>query len=124
MPTFRRTAVTAALVGLLLPWTGVSAGASPRNGATQTAASRVGPADLSRLTALLAKATERAQALLDALDNAAAADDGLRVAYERAEQARAQAQGALDGRAREVYMASTGMGVDGWLDRFTAPDLA
>lgn len=114
MRTFRRTAVTTALVGLLLPW------APP----SRAEPGPVGAKDLPHLTAELQVVTARAQALLDGLDRAVAADVGLRVAYDRAQQARADAQLALDVRAREVYMEAPALPVASWLDPFTAPDLA
>lgn len=78
--------------------------------------------DVGRLTAELARVTARAQALSDRLSQAAARDGGLRVAYGRVEQAQAEAQFALDARARQVYMASASRGT-GWVASVAAPDL-
>ena len=64
-------------------------------------------ADLPRLTAELMVVTAHAQDLSSGLDQAAARDGGLRVAYARLLQAREQAQSSLDNRARQVYIAST-----------------
>jgi rare lipoprotein A (peptidoglycan hydrolase) len=86
-------------------------------------AAAVSSKDLPRLTAELARVTARVQRLQDALDRAAARDGGLKVAYDRAQQAKAEAQGVLDARAREVYMAGVGVPVDGWVTRLAAPDL-
>jgi len=108
-----RTAVTAALLGVLLPWSGTGQ-AQPRP---------VTSRDLPRLTAELARVTARAQQLSDALDRAAAQDGGLRVAYDRTVQARAEAQQALDARARQVYMATTPVPFGTWMSRVAAPDL-
>ena len=113
MRALRRTAVTAALVGALLPWAAPGS-AQPRP---------VTAADLPRLTAELAKVTAQAQRLSDALDRAAAQDGGLRVAYDRAEQSREEAQDVLDARARAVYMAGAALPGSGWVSRMAAPDL-
>ncbi|MDP9183079.1 MAG: septal ring lytic transglycosylase RlpA family protein [Actinomycetota bacterium] len=116
MPNMRvlpRTAVTAALLGLLLPWSGVGQ-AQPRP---------VTSRDLPRLTAELARVTAHAAALSEALDRAAAQDGGLRVAYERAQQSSVEAQRTLDARAREVYMATGTVPLGSWVSRMAAPDL-
>jgi rare lipoprotein A (peptidoglycan hydrolase) len=113
MRALPRTAVTAALLGLLLPWSAVGR-AQPRP---------VTSRDLPHLTAELAAVTAHAARLSDTLDRAAAQDGGLRVAYGRAEQARVEAQQVLDTRAREVYMASASVPLGSWLSRMAAPDL-
>lgn len=113
MRALRRTAVTAALVGALLPWAGPGA-AEPR---------AVTSADLPRLTAELSRVTSRAQQLSQDLERAAARDGGLRVEYDRAVQARRVAQAALDGRARQVYMAGATVPLGTWLTRVAEPDL-
>ena len=79
--------------------------------------------DLPRLTAELAVVTAHAQRLTQLLDEAAARDGGLRVAYARLDDARYAAQWALDSRAREVYMASAPSPVGNWQADFAAPDL-
>jgi rare lipoprotein A (peptidoglycan hydrolase) len=108
-----RTAVTAALVTVLLPWAGVGR-AQPRP---------VTSKDLPRLTTELAHVTARAEQLAAALDRAVAQDGGLRVAYDRAVQARAEAQQVLGVRARQVYMASGSVPLGSWMSRLAAPDL-
>lgn len=80
-------------------------------------------ADLPRLTAELATVTAHARLLTDALDQAAARDGGLRVAYGRLEQTRVDAQQALDTRARQVYIAGTPSPVGNWQSSLAAPDL-
>jgi rare lipoprotein A len=80
-------------------------------------------ADLPRLTAELAVVTAHAQQLTDELDRAAARDGGLRVAYGRVAQARAEAQQALDTRARQVYIAGTPSPVGNWQSGLAAPEL-
>ncbi|MCW2598193.1 MAG: septal ring lytic transglycosylase RlpA family lipoprotein [Frankiales bacterium] len=80
-------------------------------------------ADLPRLQAELARVTAHAQQLSAALDRAAARDGGLRVAYGRLEQARADAQLALDTRARQVYIAGTPSPIGDWQSGLAAPDL-
>lgn len=90
----RRTAVTAALLGLafsVLP----TASADER---------RPTSADLPRLTQELAAVTAEARDLSARLDEAAQRDGGLRVAYAQLDDVRYTAQQALDSRAREVYM--------------------
>ncbi len=101
MPSFRRTAIAAALAALCLPW--APAGAAPLTGPS---ASPLSSRDLPRLTRALAAATARADALSSALDRAAQEDGGLRVAYARLEDTRREAQQALDIRARQVFMAA------------------
>lgn len=111
----RRTAVTAALLAVVLPvlpWSATAAPAPPRP---------LTSADLPRLTAELAAVTARAQQLTAQLDEAAARDGGLRVAYARLEDARYDAQVALDARAREVYMASAPVPVGNWQADVAAP---
>jgi rare lipoprotein A len=85
--------MTAALV--------VAAFGLPGNGA---AADPVTARDLPRLQAELARVTEQAQVMADALEQAAARDGGLRVAMERLAEERDAAQARLDARARLVYM--------------------
>jgi rare lipoprotein A len=118
MRALRRTAVTAALLALLAA---VPAGvlAQPRPAAAPTVTSK----DLPRLTAELARVTARAQRLQEALDRAAARDIGLKVAFDRAQQAKSDAQGVLDARVRQVYMAGGGAPLSGWVTRLAAPDL-
>ncbi len=113
MRALPRTAVTAALVGLLLPWS-AAGHAQPRT---------VTSKDLPHLTAELALVTAHAEQLSAELDRAAAQDGGLRVAYGRAEQARVEAQHVLDVRAREVYIASSSMPLGSWVSRMADPDL-
>jgi rare lipoprotein A (peptidoglycan hydrolase) len=79
-------------------------------------------ADVPRLTAELTAVAERAQVLADRLSEAAQRDGGLRVAYGRVEQAKAEAQEALDVRARQVYMATIAPHST-WLTSVAAPDL-
>ncbi len=79
--------------------------------------------DLPRLTAELAAVTAQAQQLVDALDQASALDGGLRVAYDDAQEARAEAQQALGVRARQVYMAADTASVSSWEADVAAPDL-
>jgi rare lipoprotein A (peptidoglycan hydrolase) len=79
--------------------------------------------DLAQLTAQLARATARAEALSAQLDQAAARDGGLRVAYARLDDVRYEAQVALDTRAREVYMASAPVPVTNVTVDFAAPTL-
>ena len=76
-----RAAVTAALVTSVLPVGGVGR-AQPRP---------VTSADLPRLTHELSQVTARVEELAARLDEATARDGGLRVAYDRAVQARAEA---------------------------------
>ena len=79
--------------------------------------------DLPRLTAELAAVTAHARLLTDQLNQAAARDGGLRVAYARLDDARYAAQSALDARARQVYMASTPSPVGNWQADFASPEL-
>jgi rare lipoprotein A len=109
MGLLRRTAVAAALLAAALPV--LPAGAEP-----------VSKDDVPRLTAELERVTARALALSDRLSEAAAHDGGLRVAYGRVEQARTEAQFALDARARQVYMAAAARGT-GWVASVASPDL-
>ena len=91
-----------------------------------TAAAKPRPltsADLPRLTQELAAVTAHAQQLTEELDQAAARDGGLRVAYGRMEQARVEAQAALDSRARQVYIASAPAPFGDWQGSFAAPEL-
>lgn len=94
-------------------------------GATAAPASLRPPTakDLPRLTAELAVVTAHAQQLGAQLDEAAARDGGLRVAYSRLEDARYAAQAALDTRARQVYMASAPSPIGNWQADLAAPDL-
>ena len=111
----RGTTIVAALVAVALSVLPVaSAHAKPRP---------LTAADLPRLTAELAAVTAHAQQLTDALNQAAARDGGLRVAYGRLEQARNVAQAALNSRARQVYMASTPRPIGDWQASFAAPEL-
>ncbi len=113
MGGFRRTAVTAALVGMLLPWSATgSAEPAP-----------VTSLDLPRLTAELAQVTARAGRLAEQLDQAAALDAGLRVEYDRTQQQRREAQLALDSRARQVYIAGATVPFGGLLDRVASADM-
>ncbi|MGB8649672.1 MAG: septal ring lytic transglycosylase RlpA family protein [Mycobacteriales bacterium] len=105
--------MAAALVAASVPWAAHAQPSAPRP---------VTSRDLPRLTAELAAATAHAQQLSDALDQAAARDGGLRVAYGRLEQARADAQVALDTRARQVYMAAAAPGPS-WAVELASPDL-
>lgn len=84
----RRTALTAALVAALL--------AVP---------SPAGAASLEDLQAALASATARTTSLSLSLEQAAAADGGLRVALERLATQHDQAQGRLDARVRQVWIS-------------------
>ena len=119
MALIRRTAIAAALVVAALPLlpTGPAAakpGAKPKP---------ITSADLPRLTEELQKVTAHAQKLTDALDQAAARDGGLRVAYGRLEQATAAAKDALDARAREVYIESAPTPLEDWQTSWASPDL-
>ena len=113
MRVLLRAAVTAALVTAFLPSASVGR-AAPRP---------VTSADLPRLTHELAQVTAHLEQLSAALDQATARDGGLRVAYDRAVQARVDAQVALGARARQVYMASASVPVSSWFDRVADPDL-
>ncbi|MGZ6827532.1 MAG: hypothetical protein ACXVGH_12130, partial [Mycobacteriales bacterium] len=115
MHLIRRTALAAALVG-------VAVSVLP-SGSAQAKPRPLTAADLPRLTAELAAVTAHAQALSDQLDQAAARDGGLRVAYGRMEQARAVAQAALDTRARQVYIAGTPGPIGDWQTSLADPDL-
>ncbi len=84
----RRTALTAALVAALL---GVP--------------SPAGAASLDDLQAQVAAATARTSSLSLALEQAAAADGGLRVALERLATAHDEAQARLDSRVRQVWIS-------------------
>jgi rare lipoprotein A len=110
--------MAAALVAAALPVLSLSAAhAQPAPPKPLTSA------DLPRLTAELAVVTAHAQQLTDALDLAAARDGGLRVAYGRMEQTRAEAQQALDTRARQVYIAGTPSPIGDWQSGLAAPEL-
>ncbi len=110
--------MAAALVAAALPVLSLHAAhAQPGTPAPLTAA------DLPRLTRELATVTAHAQQLTDALNQAAARDGGLRVAYGRMEQARAEAQQALDARARQVYIAGTPGPIGDWRTGLAAPEL-
>lgn len=84
----RRTALTAALVAALL---GVP--------------SPAGASSLEDLQAALAASTARTTSLSLELEQAAAADGGLRVALERLATRHDQAQGRLDARVRQVWIS-------------------
>ena len=88
--------MTAALVVAAFAVPGVGVAADP-----------VTSRDLPRLQAELAEVTARAQALADELEVEAARDGGLRVAMDRLEEEREEAQAQLDARARLVYMRTT-----------------
>lgn len=107
----RRTAVTAALLALLLPAAAVRA--EPR---------ALTSADLPRLTQELADVTGRVEALTSELEQASALDGGLRVAYDRADVQREASQAVLDARAREVYMAAAAVPLGSWLERVASPE--
>ena len=104
-------ALVAAVLGL--PVAGASAEAPPAPTA----------ADLPRLQAELASATAAAQALADALSQAAARDGGLRVAMDRLAEEHDAAQAALDSRARVVYMRSAPNPMGALAAELTAPGL-
>ena len=109
--------MAAALVAAALPfvpWNAQAMPSSPRPPSAQ---------DLPRLTAELARVTAHAQTLTDALNQAAARDGGLRVAYARLEDTRDVAQSALDTRAREVYMAASPTPIGPWQADLAAPEL-
>ncbi|MCU1593731.1 MAG: hypothetical protein JWO12_1123 [Frankiales bacterium] len=115
MALIGRTAIAAALVVAalpLLPTGGAHADPKP-----------ITSADLPRLTKELQQVTAHAQQLTEALDQAAARDGGLRVAYGRLEQAKAQAQQALNARARAVYIASAPLPVGDWQTSWASPEL-
>jgi hypothetical protein len=80
-------------------------------------------ADLPRLTQELAAVTAHAQQLSADLDLAAQRDGGIRVAFGRLEEARQQAQRALDERARQVYIAMTPSPIGDWQSSFADPTL-
>ena len=103
--------MTAALLALLLP---SSVGrAEPRP---------VTSADLPRLTSELARVTDRVEVLTAELDRATALDGGLRVAFDRADMERQEAQAVLDARARQVYMAAATVPLSAWVQRVASPD--
>jgi hypothetical protein len=113
-----RAAALAALLCLGVPAWPHSAGASPRPLKPPTSK------DLPRLTAELATVTAHAQHLSALLDEAAQRDGGLRYAYAQLDDARFAAQSALDRRARQVYMATTGPSpVGNWAVDLAAPEL-
>jgi rare lipoprotein A (peptidoglycan hydrolase) len=103
--------VTAALLALVLP--SAPGRAEPRP---------VTSADLPRLTQELAEVTDRVEALTTDLDRATARDGGLRVAFDRADAVRQDAQSALDVRARQVYIAAATVPLGSWLERVASPD--
>jgi rare lipoprotein A (peptidoglycan hydrolase) len=103
--------LSAALVAAALPCLPSPAHAQPRP---------LTSADLPRLTQELARVTQHAQELSDALNRAAAEDGGLRVAYARLDDARYAAQLALDVQARHAYMAND-QGFSAWQYRLAAP---
>lgn len=104
-----RLALTAALVAALL---GVPAGGTAAEPAP----------DLASLTAQLAQATTRADALGLALERAAAADGGLRVAMERLAEAHDRAQAVLDARVRKVWISRRPDPMS-WVDGLGSPAL-
>jgi len=106
-----RTAVTAALLAALVPV-----------GAGRAEPAPPSPEDLPRLTQELARVTDRVEALTADLDRATALDGGLRVAYDRADEARREAQAVLDVRARQVYMAAATLPLLTWVERVASPD--
>ena len=112
---FRRTAITAAFVAVVLVLPGTGASADPARPNTA--------ADLPRLQVELAQVTARAQALTDQLEQAAAQDGGLRVAMERLAEDREVAQSRLDARARLVYMRSAPNPLGALADELMAPGL-
>jgi hypothetical protein len=101
-----------------LPSSGPLAAAPP-----PVPASAVTADDLPRLEAELARVTDRARDLADALEAAAARDGGLRTEVDRLAEAQEQAQGELDRRVRQVYMRTTYDPVTAMVDRVAAPDL-
>jgi rare lipoprotein A (peptidoglycan hydrolase) len=105
----RRTTLTAALVAALLGVPGHGAGAAPAP-------------DLAELQAQLAQATARADALSLALESAAAADGGLRVALERLAQQHDDAQARLDARVRQVWISRKPDPMS-WVDGLGSPAL-
>ena len=107
--------MTVALVAAVLGLPAAGASADPAPGVTA--------ADLPRLQAELTQVTARAQALTDALDQAAARDGGLRVAMERLTEVRERAQSRLDARARLVYMRSAPDPLGALNAELTAPGL-
>jgi rare lipoprotein A len=113
----RRAAVLAALLCLGVPALPHGASATPAVAKPPTAK------DLPRLTSELARVTTHAQQLSDRLDEAAARDGGLRLAYSQLDDARYAAQSALNTRARQVYMASAPSPVGNWAADLAAPEL-
>lgn len=105
----RRPALTAALVAALL---GVPAGGVEAEPA----------ADLAELQASLARATVQADALSLALEQAAAADGGLRVAMERLAEQSDAAQARLDARVRQVWISRRPDPMS-WVDGLGSPAL-
>ena len=106
-----RTTLTAALVAALLGVPGT------------TAVSADPAADLPQLQAGLAAATAQTAALSEALERAAAADGGLRVALERLEEQHAQARTRLDQRVRQVWIARRPDPLGGMTAAFASPVL-
>ncbi|MCU1602632.1 MAG: rare lipoprotein [Frankiales bacterium] len=102
-------------MAVALPCVPTPAGATPSPPKPPTSA------DLPRLTAELAEISSHAEALAAELDRAAAQDGGLRVAYARLDDARYDAQVALDRRARAVYMAGGNQQLTGWQYQIAAP---
>jgi rare lipoprotein A (peptidoglycan hydrolase) len=113
MRALLRAAVTAALVTTVLPMGGVGR-AQPRP---------VTSADLPRLVHELDSVTRKVEQLSARLDQATARDGGLRVAFDRATQARVEAQAVLGARARQVYMAAGSVPLGSWMNRVADPDL-
>ena len=104
-----RLAITAALVAALL---GVPAGGTSAEPAP----------DLASLQAQLTEATARANSLGLALEHAAAADGGLRVAMERLADAHDAAQAVLDARVRQVWISRKPDPMS-WVDGLGSPAL-
>lgn len=123
MALIRRTAIAAALVVAALPLLPTSTATA--NPAANPAAKPkpITSADLPRLTRELTQVTEHATKLTEALDQAAARDGGLRVAYGRLEQATAEARDALNARARAVYIANAPTPLEDWQTSWASPDL-
>ena len=107
-----RRLLTAALLAAAVPCLPAPATAEPAPPTSR---------DLPRLTQELARATQHAQQLTEELDRAAAQDGGLRVAFARLDDARYDAQVALDAQARSVYMATSDGSYGDWAVRFAAP---
>jgi rare lipoprotein A len=79
-------------------------------------------ADLDRLQAELATATAQTAALSEALEQAAAADGGLRVALERLAEEHDRARARLDTRVRQVWISRRPDPMS-WVDGLGSPAL-